>query len=377
MRALKTTVGWLTMLAAVSGPMEADAADWPQWGGSGSRNMVSSEEGLPTSFSRDGENLAWSVRLGAHTYGNPTVAGGKVFVGTNGQAIRNDPRLDSGHPGVAFCLSEDTGELLWKLAVPERKHGFPVDSHFVHQNMGVCSSPAVDGDRVYLVTSSAEILCLDVNGLADGNDGPFTDEGQYMAGHGKPPLEVSDGDADIIWCFDPIDEVGVMPHDAASCSVLIHGDYLYTSTSNGVGGMRGATFFSKHAYMVRPDAPAMIVLDKHTGRLVARERSGISKGIYHGQWSSPSCGRVNGKTLIFFGGGDGFCYAFEAIDSAGSEPIDMKLVWSYDCNPPEYRSRDGKPSRFRRELIRLIPILSSRVVYCSHHTPRGLRHPLH
>ena len=67
-----------------------------------------------------------------------------------------------------------------------------------------------------------------------------------------------------------------MPHDAASCSVLIQGDFLYTSTSNGVGGMQGETFFSKHAYVVRPEAPAIIVLDKHTGQLVARERAGIS-----------------------------------------------------------------------------------------------------
>ena len=134
-----------------------------------------------------------------------------------------------------------------------------------------------------------------------------------------------------------------MPHDAASCSVLIHGDFLYTSTSNGVGGMQGATFFSKHAYVVRPEAPAIIVLNKHTGQLVARERAGISSRIYHAQWSSPSCGTVNGRALIFFGGGDGFCYAFEALTQSGSEPVDLKLAWLYDCIPPEYRYLEGQP----------------------------------
>lgn len=333
---------WM-LLAILASPTSLQAGDWPEWGGSGDGNLVSRETNLPSTFERGGERVAWSVRLGSHTYGNPTVADGKVFVGTNAKAIRHDARVTKNHKGAVLCLSEATGEVLWKLVVPERTHGFPVDSHFVHQNMGVCSSPAVDGDRVYVVTSAADIVCLDVNGLSDGNDGPFTEEGQYLAGHNKPPLEVTEKDADIIWQFDPIDEVGIMPHDAASCSVLIHGDYLYTGTSNGVGGMPGKTFFSKHAYVVRPKAPAMIVLDKMTGRLVARERSGISGRLYHGQWSSPSCGTVNGKTLVFFGGGDGFCYAFEAIDSAESKPVDMKLAWSYDCNPPEYRCRNGKP----------------------------------
>ena len=216
--------------------------------------MVSGEQQLPAAFSRDGENVRWSVRLGTRTYGNPTVANGRVFVGTDSEAAA-DPRFGKEHPGVVKCLSEASGELQWQLVVPERKHGLPVDSHFLHQDCGVCSSPAVDGDRVYVVTSAAEIVCLDVEGMANGNDGPFTDEGSYMAGHGNPPVEVTARDADILWCFDPIDEAGVMPHDAASCSVLIHGDFLYTSSSNGVGGMPGATFFSKHAYVVRPERP--------------------------------------------------------------------------------------------------------------------------
>ena len=343
------------LVALLAYPMCGYSADWPQWGGTGNRNLVSGEKDLPDSFepgskSSDGsgidpattKNVAWTARLGAHTYGNPTVSGGKVFVGTDGLTLRQDSRFTGDQPGVAKCFSEKTGELLWQLIVPKREHGLPIDSHFGHQKLGVCSSPTVDGDRVYLVTGTAEIVCLDTNGMADGNDGPFTDEGQYMAGFGNTPLEVTERDADIIWVFNPIDEVGVIPHDAASCSVLIHGDYLYTGTSNGVGGMQGTTFFSRHAYVVRPEAPAMIVLDKHTGRLVARERSGISRRLFHAQWSSPSCATVNGKTLIFFGGGDGFCYAFEAVDSAGPKTVDMKLVWSYDCNPPEFRYRDGE-----------------------------------
>ena len=342
MNKVNRTARFFLFVSLMLGSAGLRAADWPQWGGTENRNMVSDEQPvarhvLARRRERSVDRATRSTHL-RQSHGG----GGRVFVGTDAEGAKDDPRFGKEHPGVVKCLSEATGELLWQLVVPERKHGLPVDSHFVQQEVGICSSPTVDGDRVYLVTTAAEIVCLDVKGMENGNDGPFTEEGAYMAGHGNPPVEVTPRDADIIWRVDLIDDVGIMPHDAASCSVLIQGDFLYTSTSNGVGGMQGETFFSKHAYVVRPEAPAIIVLDKHTGQLVARERAGISARLFHAQWSSPSCGTVRGKTLVFFGGGDGFCYAFEALTAAGREPVDLKLVWSYDCNPPEYRYRDGQ-----------------------------------
>ena len=47
--------------------------------------------------------------------------------------------------------------------------------------------------------------------------------------------------------------------------------------------------------------------------------------------------------MVFFGGGDGICYAFEALEHVPDKPVVLKCIWSCDCNPPEYRVRDGKP----------------------------------
>jgi hypothetical protein len=44
---------------------------------------------------------------------------------------------------------------------------------------------------------------------------------------------------------------------------------------------------------------------------VATDEIRISDNLLHGQWSSLSLGKVRGKKLLFFGGGDGNCYAFE------------------------------------------------------------------
>ncbi len=343
----RTSVCSLGVLCLVLWPTTAPAADWTQWGGDDSRNMVSGEKSLPDSF-EPGEkkpsgggidpattkNVRWTARLGSAAYGNPTVAGGKVFLGTDDLTVTDDPRFKRSRGGLVKCLDEATGELLWQLVIPQRTTGLPKDIHFSQQHLGVCSSPTVEEGRVYVVSSAGDVLCLDADGQADGNDGPYTDEARYMVPHDKPPVELGQRDADILWRYDPIDEINVNVHDAASCSILIHGDLLYLSTSNGVD--------EPHKKVLAPEAPAIIVLEKNTGRLVARENEGLSARLYHAQWSSPSLAEVGGRTLVFFGGGDGVCYAFEALDEVPQSPVHLKLAWSYDCNPPEYKYRDGK-----------------------------------
>jgi outer membrane protein assembly factor BamB len=321
--------------------------DWPQWGGSDQRNLVSAETGLPDTFvpgnkKPDGsgidpattKNVKWTARLGGAAYGNPTIAGGRVFVGTDDATLAEDPRFQRNNGGLVKCFDEADGRLLWQLAVPERTC-LPKDMHFTHQYLGICSSPTVEGDRAYVVTCADEVLCLDVHGQANGNDGPFREEGQFMVGPDKPPVKLTDADADIIWRLDLIDELGIRPHDAASCSILIHGDLLYLSTSNGVE--------VTHAKILAPDAPAFIAVDKRTGKLAAFENEKLSARLYHAQWCSPSLGKVGDKTLVFLGGGDGVCYAFEALNKVPDKPVPLKKVWSYDAIPSNYKYRDNKP----------------------------------
>ena len=138
-------------------------------------------------------------------------------------------------------------------------------------------------------------------------------------------------------------KLGVFPCDAANGSPLIVGDLLYVPTSNGVDrNTFGDPASEKNRKIPAPDAPNLIVLDKRDGRLVATDNAPIMPHILHGQWSSPSSGIVDGRKLVFFGGGDGVCYAFEALASVPEKPVRLKTVWSYDCIPPEYKATGGR-----------------------------------
>ena len=112
----------------------AFGAEWPQWGGRPTRNMYSAEKGLPATFDpgkfkkgtedvdlKTTKNVKWVAKLGSQSYGNVTVAGGKVFVGTNNESPR-DPQ-HQGDRSILMVFDEKTGEFLWQLVVPKLASG--------------------------------------------------------------------------------------------------------------------------------------------------------------------------------------------------------------------------------------------------------------
>jgi outer membrane protein assembly factor BamB len=298
------------------------AGDQPQWGQQHSRNMVSGETDLAEAFDpATGKNIKWVARLGTRTYSTPVVAGGKVLIGTNNE----DPRdaRHKGDRGVLLCLDEKDGSLCWQLVVPK----LGGDPYLDWPKVGIVAVATVEGDRIYVMTNRAQIVCLDINGHANGNDGPYKDEGRFMVEEGSEPMEVGDKDADIIWVFDLRSGVGMYPHDAAHSSILLYGQFLYVNTVNGVD--------NTHKLIRCPEAPSLVVLDKKTGRLVAQDNERIGPRIFHSTWSSPALGDVDGRALIFFCGGDGVCYAFEPVKpgQATSKVEMLKRVWRFDCDP--------------------------------------------
>jgi outer membrane protein assembly factor BamB len=323
------------------------ANDWPMWGGTPSRNMVAEAKNLPHEIVpgkinpenesvdlTDAKNVLWVAKLGSQSYGNPVVSNGKVLVGTNNESPR-DPS-QKGDRGNLMCFDEKNGDFLWQLIVPKLGAGKVSDWEFV----GLCSSPAVVDDRVYVISNRGEILCLDLNGMANGNTGPFKDEAQYMTEDSANPVVIGDKHADIIWKFDMREELGVFPHNVSSCSPLVVNGVVYTATSNGMDW--------SHTNIPAPLAPAMVAVDAETGKLLGEEMSGVTGRVLHASWSSPAFGKVGGREILLWGGGDGFAYGFDPKPVRNEEEdLDVfKELWRYDCNPPEYREKDGEPIKY-------------------------------
>lgn len=272
------------------------------WGGSTDRNMVSGERNIPAHWDvKTGKNIKWKAALGSQTYGNAVVVKGKIFVGTNNGA-KYRPNI-KGDKGVILCFEEKTGKVLWQATHDKLPTGRVND----WPEQGICSSPWVDGDRLYYVSNRCELVCADVNGMLDGNDGPYKDE-KYA--------ESMDGD--FIWIYDMIEELGAFPHNLATSSPVGAGDLVFLLTSNGVD--------EGHLDIPMVDAPAFIAVNKRTGQLVW-ERNEPGEHVLHGAWSSPAYGLVNGKPQVVFAGGDGWCYAYE--------PKTGNPIWKFNLNPKD------------------------------------------
>ncbi len=325
----------------------ASGKDWPMWGGTPNRNMVSEEKNLPLEFlagkkikgtdtidPATTKDTKWVFKAGSSTYGTPTISGGKVLIGTNNEEPRDTKHI--GDRGVVMCVDEATGEFLWQFVIPKLGAGKVSDWEY----LGVCSSADIVGERAYVVTNRCEVVCLDMNGMANGNDGPYKDEAKYMAEEGKPPVEPGPKDGDILWVYDMREELGVFPHNVASSSVLHHGGKLWVTTSNGVDW--------SHTNLPAPQAPTLIALNPETGELIGEEAEGIGHRILHCNWASPTAAEIDGKPVVIFGAGDGFCYAFSTETKKDEEGFDvLQKIWSVDCNPPEYRKdKDGKPIKY-------------------------------
>ena len=322
-------------------PSILSAGDWPQFGGGDSRNMTSPEKGLPDTISvvmkrvtdtssggagqlvcdvPNSRNVKWSAKLGSKTFSSPVVSAGRLLIGSNGSGDGPNDRVDR---SVTTCFDTSTGKRLWQLAVPRS----PANRNLERGHMlGACSTPMIVGKRAYVMGYRCDVLCLDMDGQADGNDGPFKDEAQYCAAVGAPPVAITDADGDIVWRYDIEAELKLAPHDACASSPLVVGDLLYVATGNGVN--------QGHSVCDTPDAPSLIVLDAKTGQLVGKDDEKIGRRVFHGDWSSPSLGTVNGQAQLLFGGGDGLCYAFDPapVKAPGEKVGILKKLWSFDAN---------------------------------------------
>ncbi len=130
---------WFSILFA------AQADDWPNWSGA-HHDGISRETGFADTWPKEGLPIEWTCEIGTG-FSSVSVAGERLFA--------------MGHKDGAemvWCLNCQSGEVIWI-------HEYPGELIPNLHEGGPCSTPTIDGDRVYTVGKEGQLFCLNV---ADG-----------------------------------------------------------------------------------------------------------------------------------------------------------------------------------------------------------------
>ena len=133
------------------------------WGRTPLRNMVSPEKNPPTDWDvKTGKNILWSAALGSKSYGNPVVAEGMVFVGTNNEGHR-DPNITA-DGGVLMAFDADDRQIPLAAATSAK---LPTGRVNDWPGEGLCSTAYSEPGRLWYCTNRCEVVCLDLSPGAD------------------------------------------------------------------------------------------------------------------------------------------------------------------------------------------------------------------
>jgi outer membrane protein assembly factor BamB len=246
-------------LSVLSGTTAA-AADWPQWQGP-DRNAVSKETGLLKEWPEGGPPLAWKASGIGEGMGGVAVSRARIY--TTG---------DSEGSAWLYALKESDGKLAWKAKI-----GRGGRIGFAFRPSGPRATPAVDGDRLYILSQHGDLVC-------------FTTEGKE------------------VWRKDYVKDFGgIAPVWGYSESPLVDGDKIICTP----GG---------------PDATLM-ALDKRTGKPIWKCK--VPEGPTNRRFGNASGASYSSAIAIDFEGVRHYAQ-LTSTTLVGVAASDGKLLWRYD-----------------------------------------------
>ena len=135
LRCWSLPLSWLAFLL----PLHAATSDWPQWHGPNRDCLAPAGAPVPVSLPKELKPL-WKIPVGGG-FAAPVVAGGKlVYLDENGEKE------------VAHLLAAATGKELWQTPFADRSAD--------EWGAGPRATPIIDGDHVFVQSTSGEFRCL-------------------------------------------------------------------------------------------------------------------------------------------------------------------------------------------------------------------------
>jgi outer membrane protein assembly factor BamB len=302
---MKLTATMLASAILFQFTISAVAADWPQWQGP-ERNGISKETGLLQEWPKDGPPLAWKTKGLGGGYSGPSISAGRIF----GMSFR-------GGDEVVWALTESDGKEQWSAVIGPAAKGREIGAP---GNEGPRCTPTVDGDLVYALGATGQLVCLKVD---DGKEVWHTNfkkdfSGRFMHSWGYCESPLIDGDKLI--CTPGGSEATTVALDKRT------GDLIWksqVSKGNGAGYASPIVIQAAgHKQYVHFLEGGLAGIDAESGKVL---------------WQSSKCanGTANCATPIFaddcvfassaYPGGSG---ALVKLSKDGSDGIKADLIYS-------------------------------------------------
>ena len=141
---MKPLLSCLALLSAFS----LVAADWPQFRGPNG-NGISDDANVPTQL--DTRGFTWAADLPGRGLSSPIIIGDRVFV-----TCASGPKQDRLH---ILCFNAADGSKRWE------REFWATGRTMSHPKTSVAApTPASDGERIFAIFSSNDLICLDLDG---------------------------------------------------------------------------------------------------------------------------------------------------------------------------------------------------------------------
>jgi outer membrane protein assembly factor BamB len=156
--------------------LTTQAGDWMQFRGPGGLG-VSQDRDVPTKWS-DSENVLWKADLPGPGASSPIVVGDRVYLTCyTGYGLEPGKGSETELRRHVLCFDRHTGEKLWQKTFEPKlpEHAYQGEGAY---HGYAASTPASDGERLYVFFGKAGVFALDLNGeqlwqasVGDGTNG--------------------------------------------------------------------------------------------------------------------------------------------------------------------------------------------------------------
>lgn len=232
----------LGMLAA----LQSFAENWPQFRGPTGQGICS-ETGVPLTWSTN-SHVAWKTPIPGEAWSSPIVWADRVFVTTP---------ANEGKSLHLLALDTTTGNILWNKEVLQQDPIRKDDG-----NSWATSTPATDGQRVYVVSFNGTFAAVNFDGA-------------------------------LAWTN--LSTAFYLKHGLAS-SLMLHGDFVVMNCDGTSKGGPDPYLGWQKAW----DGSYVLALDRNTGQVKWKTPRGLSRVAF----STPIYHQFEGRDLVLSAAGD-------------------------------------------------------------------------